>query len=123
MGIGTGTGGGIGPGPALTPTPEVPYYERVFNVKDVDKRAVILSNPKAGYTEEARQNKIQGTVVLRLILSAKGTVEQIRVVTGLPYGLSEKAIAAAHQIKFQPAMKDGHPVSMRVALEYSFNLY
>ncbi len=123
VGIGAGEAGGIGPAPVRSPTPEVPYYERVFSQRDVDQRAVILSNPKAGYTEEGRQNKIQGIVVVRLILSGKGTIEQIRIVKGLPFGLNEKAIAAARQIKFQPALKDGHPVSVSIGLEYSFNLY
>jgi len=125
-GEGIGTGRGIGPGsayPSASPTPPVPFYERVFSQKDVDQRAVILANPKPGYTDEARRNQIQGVVVLRMVLSRNGTVEQIRVVTGLPYGLSERAIAAAHQVKFQPATKDGHQVSVSVALEYTFSLY
>jgi len=42
---------------------------------------------------------------------------------GLPYGLTERAIAAARQIKFTPATKDGRPVSMYIQLEYNFNLY
>jgi hypothetical protein len=42
---------------------------------------------------------------------------------GLPYGLTEKAIAAARQIRFDPATKDGHKVSMWMKLEYNFNLY
>ena len=35
----------------------------------------------------------------------------------------ERAIAAARQIKFVPAMKGGHPVSVFMQLEYNFNLY
>jgi hypothetical protein len=41
----------------------------------------------------------------------------------LPYGLTEAAIAAARQIKFEPATLDGKPVSMFMQLEYNFNLY
>jgi hypothetical protein len=44
-------------------------------------------------------------------------------VSGLPYGLTEKAIAAARQIRFQPAMKDGRAVSQFIQIEYNFNLY
>ncbi|MDX6695309.1 MAG: hypothetical protein QOF02_3861, partial [Blastocatellia bacterium] len=39
------------------------------------------------------------------------------------YGLTEKAIAAARQIRFSPAMKDGRAVSQFVQIEYNFNLY
>lgn len=47
----------------------------------------------------------------------------IRPVSSLPHGLTEQAIAAARQIKFTPALKDGRPVSRQVQLEYNFNLY
>ena len=46
----------------------------------------------------------------------------IRVTSGLPYGLTESSIAAATKIKFVPAMKDGKFVSVRMQLEYHFNL-
>jgi len=41
----------------------------------------------------------------------------------LPFGLTERAIAAARQIKFVPATKGGRPVSVFMQLEYNFNLY
>jgi TonB family protein len=64
-----------------------------------------------------------GTVVLRAVLGSNGQVTGIRAVNGLPNGLTEKAIAAAHNIKFTPAMKDGRAVSQYIQIEYSFNLY
>jgi len=83
----------------------------------------VLSKPEPQYTEEARKNQITGTVVLRAVFTSSGQVTNIRSVSGLPFGLTERAIAAARQIKFSPAMKDGHPVSMYIQLEYNFNLY
>ncbi len=47
----------------------------------------------------------------------------VLVVKGLPDGLTEKAIAAAKQIRFQPAQKDGRAVSQYAVIEYSFNIY
>jgi hypothetical protein len=41
----------------------------------------------------------------------------------LPDGLTEKAIEAAKKIRFNPAVKNGAPVSVRGQLEFSFNLY
>ena len=81
-----------------------------------------LSGPVPQYTEEARANKINGTVVLRALVGADGDVKQVRVVSGLPYGLNEKAIEAARQTKFKPAMKDGQPVPHWVVLQMSFNI-
>jgi hypothetical protein len=50
-------------------------------------------------------------------------VTSIKAVNPLPYGLTERAIAAAHEIKFIPAVKDGHTVSQWIQIEYNFNLY
>jgi hypothetical protein len=52
-----------------------------------------------------------------------GQVEQIRAVQSLPFGLTERAIAAARQIKFLPATKGGRPVAVYMQLQYNFNLY
>jgi TonB family protein len=58
-----------------------------------------------------------------VIFTADGRIDSIRVVRGLPDGLTEKAIEAAKRIRFQPAVKNGAPVSVRGQLEFSFNLY
>jgi protein TonB len=89
----------------------------------VSSKARVLSKPEPQYTEEARKNQIVGTVVLRAVFTSGGQVTNIRSVNGLPFGLTERAIAAARQIKFSPATKDGRPVSMYIQLEYNFNLY
>lgn len=86
-------------------------------------KPTILSREKARYTEEARQNKVQGTVVLSVIFQADGRITNIRTIRGLPDGLTEKAIEAAQKIRFQPATKNGQAVSVRGNLEFTFNLY
>jgi TonB family protein len=98
-------------------------YTRTFSPKDVSQKARIIARPEPQYTEEARKNQVSGTVVLRAVLSSSGQVTNIRAVSGLPYGLTEKAIAAARQIRFTPASKDGHAVSQYIQIEYNFNLY
>ena len=143
-GIGTGTGSGIGQGegPGLGPGRGGNIgggdrndggggpggggggdYSRIFTGKEVTSKARLISKPEPQYTEDARKNQITGTVVLKCVFSSNGTVTNIRTVSGLPYGLTERAIAAARQIKFVPATKDGHQVSMWMQLEYNFNLY
>ena len=143
-GIGTGKGGGIGPGEGggLGPGRGGNIgggdfnaggggpggggggdYSRIFTGKDVTTKARLISKPEPQYTEEARKNQITGTVVLKCVFSSSGQVTSIKTVSGLPNGLTERAIAAARQIKFVPATKDGHQVSMWMQLEYNFNLY
>jgi TonB family protein len=58
-----------------------------------------------------------------VIFTSDGRVTNIKVVRGLPDGLTEKAIEAAQRIRFNPATKNGAPVSVRGNLEFSFNLY
>jgi TonB family protein len=104
------------------------YYESgpqngIFSAKEVTTKARIISKPEPTYTEEARSHNIVGTVVLRAVFLYDGTVRNIMVVRGLKYGLTEKTMQAARRIKFVPATKDGHPVSMYMQLEYNFNLY
>jgi TonB family protein len=144
-GIGTGTGGGVGPGEGGGYGPGRggntgggdfraggggpggggggTDYNRIFRSSEVSSRARVLSKPEPSYTESARKNQITGTVVLRAVFSSSGSVTNISTIRGLPDGLTERAISAAKQIRFVPAMKDGHPVSMWMQLEYNFNLY
>jgi TonB family protein len=84
---------------------------------------VLLNNPLPNYTEEARRNKVQGVVVLRLLVDETGSVKNIRIVRGLPDGLNEKAIEAGYKLRFKPAMKDGKPVSYSTVVEMTFKLY
>ena len=98
-------------------------YSRIFTGKEVTSKARLISKPEPQYTEDARKNQITGTVVLKVVFASSGQVTNIRTVSGLPYGLTERAIAAARLIKFVPASKDGHQVSMWMQLEYNFNLY
>ncbi len=144
-GIGSGNGGGVGPGNGGGYGPGNggntgggdrreggggpggggggTDYNRIFSGKDVTSKARILEKPEPQYTEAARKNQITGTVVIKAIFSSSGQVTNIVAVSKLPDGLTEKAIAAARQIRFVPATKDGRPVSMYMQLEYNFNLY
>jgi TonB family protein len=88
-----------------------------------DRKVYVAFKPEPRYTEDARQNRIVGTVILKCVFSANGTITRISVVQGLPLGLTERAIAAARMIKFIPAMKEGRFVSVFIQLEYNFNLY
>jgi TonB family protein len=115
-------GGGPGKGGGKPSKPAVDY-NREFSVKEVDRKAVIISKPEPPYTEEARKAAASGTVTLRVLLGANGAVLQITPLTRLPYGLTEQAVAAARKLRFTPAQKDGRNVAQWVQLQYDFNLY
>ncbi|MBC8028572.1 MAG: energy transducer TonB [Pyrinomonadaceae bacterium] len=125
-GRGGSTGGGdqkVGGGGPSTGPGDSTDYNRVFSGREVTGKARVLSKPEPSYTESARRYSVQGTVVLRAVFSSSGQVTSIRVVKRLPHGLTQRAVAAARDITFIPASKDGHAVSMHIQLEYQFNLF
>jgi TonB family protein len=91
--------------------------------REVTSKARLMLRPQPQYTETARQYLVVGTVVLRAVFSANGTVTNIRVYYALPGGLTEQAVRAARKIQFTPALLNGEPVSMWMQLEYNFKLY
>lgn len=113
-GNGSGRGGGRGgdddDGPPPRPT-------------GVTQPLKILSKPRPGYTDAARQNNVQGTVILRVTFLPSGQIGSISAVKGLPYGLTEQAIAAARQMRFEPAKRDGIGQAVTRQVEYTFSIY
>ena len=95
----------------------------LFHIREVTTKARILKKAEPEYTEAARRNGISGTVILLAVFAADGNVKNIIALQFLPDGLTENCIIAARKIKFEPAIKDGRPVSTAVQIEYNFNLY
>lgn len=83
----------------------------------------ILAKPRAGYTDAARKNQVQGTIRLRVTFQANGQIGSITPVSNLPDGLTEQAIGAARQIKFEPAERAGIPITVTKVVEYTFTIY
>jgi TonB family protein len=131
-GMGDGTGGGMGPGSGRGVGPGSGYNMGGGDPRlgggsggpatSVDQQPILLNNPVPRYTEEARKNKIQGTVTARVLIGADGSVKQVRIVRGLPDGLDEQAIQAAYQLRFRAAMKHGQPVAFWKNVVIEFNL-
>lgn len=91
-------------------------------VEPLDTPFEIINSPKPIMTKEARENNVQGIVILRVKFLADGKIGSIDVVSGLPYGLTEQAISAAKQIKFIPATKKGIPITVTKVFQYSFRI-
>lgn len=118
-GAGSGSGGGTGTGldpnsRETTPPPGPTGPTRGLQ---------IISKPRHKYTDLARQNGTQGTVELRITFLANGEIGTICIVKGLPDGLTEEAIAAVRQIRFQPAMRNGQAYSVTRTISFSFSIY
>ena len=81
--------------------------------------------PDPEYSEKARKKKINGTVVVAMIVTftQEGTVRDVKFAKSLDAGLDKQALAAVRTWKFEPATKDGKPVAVHLNVDVSFSLY
>jgi len=123
-GIGTGQGRGVGEGkgPGVGPGEGGGVGGGVFRVGGGVSPPSVLSRVEPQYSEEARKARYQGTVVLEAIVRKDGTVDILRVVRSLGFGLDENAIDALKKWKFRPGTKGGIPVDVALNIEVNFNL-
>jgi len=84
-------------------------------------RLTFAPNPE--YSKAARKAKLEGIVLLTLIVDENGSPRNVRVTRPLGMGLDENAVAAVQRYRFEPAMRDGNPVPARIAVEVNFRLY
>ncbi len=108
IGEGTGDGGGDGvyqggPGTGIS-------------------EPVVISRVQPEYSEEARKARVEGVVRLDAIIHQDGSIQILRVLRSLGFGLDEKAIEALEQWKFRPGMRAGEPVAVSMNIEVIFNL-
>ena len=79
--------------------------------------------PQPEYTEKTRKKKIQGTVLLSLVVGADGLVHDMKIIQGVDPSLDQNSIRALESWRFNPAMKDGAPVAVQVNVEMNFRMY
>ena len=79
--------------------------------------------PSPEYSEKARKKKLNGTALLTIVVNSDGTVRDAVITRSLEPSLDKEAIKAVSKWKFEPATKDGTPITVRVAVEVSFHLY
>jgi TonB family protein len=88
----------------------------------IDKMPEITEFIKADYPTALLKQGVQGTVLLELLVNETGTVDSVKVVTGLNPVLDSTASVAAHQFKFTPATAGGQPVAVLLQYEYRFTI-
>ncbi len=121
-GNGNGDGNGNGRGSGNQGIPRPPPPPPVVAVGPPTP-INILSKPQPRYTDAARTNNVTGTVTLKVTFMANGQIGSVAPVSGLPYGLTEQAIAAAKAIRFEPPKRNGVPYSVSKTISYSFTIY
>jgi TonB family protein len=110
--------GAFGDADVVASVPKTKTVAPVVNTLPVE----ITYKPRPVYTDEGRQLKIEGEVLLEVVFSANGQIRIVKVVRGLGHGLDESAVRAAEKIQFKPALKDGHPADFEAVLHIEFQL-
>ncbi|WP_260706132.1 energy transducer TonB [Edaphobacter flagellatus] len=132
QGVKLGVTGGTGPmnapgriagpvnlGQAVQPTMPKP----VAPVATASKPPKVLFKPRPEYTAEAIKMHIEGTVSVRLKVSATGAVHVLGVTSDLGHGLGESAIRAVQATRFSPATDaQGNPVDWEGVVNVAFQL-
>jgi TonB family protein len=80
-----------------------------------------LSKPRPVYSAEALKLNLEGEVLLDVVFPASGGEVQVnKVIKGLGHGLDEAAMRAAQQIKYKPAISNGHPIDFPAVVHIVF---
>jgi TonB family protein len=119
-------------GPTSAPAPQNPPAPAGTDGKDFGKgpyavggnvsAPVPIHQPMPAYSKEARNAKLEGTVVLWIVVNADGSVSDVRVIKPLGKGLDEKAVETVKTWKFTPGMRNGVPVPVLMSVEVLFRL-
>jgi periplasmic protein TonB len=95
----------------------------VFGLADVDQGPVGVLQPPPLYPQRARRQGIEGAVELEFVVRVDGGVEQVRVVDSQPGSVFDAAaIEAVSRWRFEPAVRAGEAVAVRVRMPLSFRL-
>jgi TonB family protein len=123
-GAGGGSGTGIGPGdgPGLGPGWGGGFGGGAYRIGSGVEPPILRRQVRPDYTNHALSRKIQGTVLLEIIILKDGTVGLVRVTQSLDPGLDQKAIEAVRKFLFVPGKFRGEPVDVIAEIAVDFSL-
>lgn len=122
---GTGTGYARAAGPVNLGQVTPPPMPKPATVASAPRRTApkVLWKPKPDYTEEARQQHIEGVVTIHIKVLPSGAVQVVGITRGLGHGLDESATRAIMSTKFEPATDaSGTPITWDGIVNVAFQL-
>lgn len=101
-----------------------PSVRSVYGVGPEAKPLVPIYKPEPPYSERARRAKLNGVLVLWVVIGPRGNVIDIKEVSDpVGEGLDESAIRTVSTWKFEPPTRDGTPVAIHTDIEVSFRIF
>jgi len=96
--------------------------ENIVPLTQVDTLPVLKERVNPNYPAGAAEKKIEGIVIVNVLISETGDVVEVVVTQGLPGGFNEETIKAVRQWKYEPAVKDGQRVKVWKQWAITFKL-
>jgi protein TonB len=112
--------GGTGTGTVVPPPPPPPTFA-VIPFGDGMSRPSKSAGPEPVYNREAREAKVEGTVIARCVITTTGAVQNCVIVKGLPF-LDEVVLAALAQRRYTPVVFNGQPINVQYTIPFRFKL-
>src|SRR5581483_7144701 len=107
---------------AQAAAPGTPRPQRQLDSGPATTPVEITYKPNPTYSEEDRQLRLEGKVLLEVMFGANGQLHVNRVVRDLGHDLNDAAVAAAAKMRFKPALRNGEPVDSTAIVHVVFQL-
>ncbi len=102
--------------------PATADQQKIYKIGGDVMAPKVLYKIEPDYAPQPKRDKVQGAVLLGLIISADGQPQEVQVIRSLNSDLDKNAVKAVSQWKFRPATKDGNPVPVEAKIEVNFRL-
>jgi TonB family protein len=83
---------------------------------------LVITKVQPEFSMEASRARLEGKVVLLVVVDESGNAREMKVIRPLGLGLDEKAIEAVGEWVFQPGSKDGEAVAVQATIEVNFRI-
>jgi protein TonB len=108
----------------LPPPPPPPVVEeapvRPWEVGLREPKKLFSVDPR--YPELAARAAVGGTVILEIVVDRSGSVSRVTVLRPAPLGMTEEAVAAVRQWRYEPSLLNGRPIEVVITVTVRFNL-
>ena len=121
---GSGTGGGIGDGDGsgLGPGTGGGFGGGAYRLGSGISPPLPLKTVRPTYTKDALAKKVEGEVILEVIILAEGKIGRVHILRGLSAGLNQKAIECVRQWRFVPGKFKDQPVDVVAEIVVEFSI-
>jgi len=120
QGLGSGNGTAT---PSARDYTEEARYGPIRKIGGNVTSPIVTTQPAPEYSDEAREKKFNGVVLVGLIVDKDGMPQEVHIVRGVGMGLDENSVATVRQYRFKPATENGNPVAVRMMVEISYNIF